>query len=159
MTTSAPSPPDMANLKLLLVDDDAIALEEMGETFEIEGWRHVTATSIEKALDMLEADEDIRVVVTDVNFVDPNGKAANGIQFVSRAKARFPDRPLSYLVFSGDPEAWKASVQVGVLTFLCKPFLAHELVEAVEKAVARGAHDTERASETVDVGSGMAESA
>lgn len=139
MNTSPQSTPKMENLKLLLVDDDAIALEEMGETFELEGWSHVTANSIEKALEILEADDEIRVAVTDVNFVDPNGKAANGIQFVSRAKARFPDRSIAYLIFSGDPDARKASVQVGVPTFLCKPFLAHELVEAVEKAVVMSA--------------------
>lgn len=129
---------DKMPIKLLLVDDDGLALEELCEIFELEDWSSVTASSIEDAMDMLEADKDITVVVTDVHFVDPLGRAANGIQFVSRAQARFPDRPLSYLVLSGDPDAQEASVQVGAYNFLNKPFLADELIEAVNKAASSG---------------------
>lgn len=121
--------------KLLIVDDDHTALEEMCDIMETEGWESCSANSIETALNILETDRNIRVVVTDVHFVDPFGKAANGIQFVSRSQARFPDRPLSYLVLSGDPEAELASEQVGALQFLRKPLLGEDLVEAVNKAL------------------------
>ncbi|WP_424931002.1 response regulator [Amaricoccus macauensis] len=129
---------DMKELKILLVDDDRTALEELGETVEIEGWTYVTANSIETALELLDADESIRVVVTDVHFVDDSGNAANGIQFVSRAQARFADRSLSYLVLSGDPDALQASVQVGAFNFLCKPFMSDDLITAIRKAVRSG---------------------
>ena len=137
----------MSNLKLLLVDDDALALEELADIAEFEGWQSVTANCIETALDILDADQEIRVVVTDVHFLDPLGQSANGIQFVSRAQARFPDRPLSYLVLSGDPDALKASVQVGAFNFLCKPFLADDLIAAIKNAVISGGGEREDSAE------------
>lgn len=139
MTDSSQQSPDNNKpLKLLLVDDDMLALEELGEIVELEDWLHVSASNIEDALAILEADEEITVVVTDVHFLDHTGRTANGIQFVSRAQAFFPDRPLSYLVLSGDPDAFKASVQVGAFSFVTKPFEAEELIDAVKRAVLSG---------------------
>jgi len=141
--SNPPSKVDYSNLKVLVVDDDATALEELSDIIDLEDWGCVTAHSIEDALDILEKDTDISVVVTDVHFVDPLGRAANGIQFVSRAQARFSDRPISYLVLSGDPKALQASVQVGAFNFLCKPFLADDLIDAIKRAVSSGGGERE----------------
>ena len=139
------------NLKVLLVDDDTTALEELTDVIELEGWTSETASSIETALEILEEDTSIQVVVTDVHFVDPSGKSANGIQFVSRAQARFPDRPLSYLVLSGDPQALQASVQVGAFNFLCKPFHADDLVDAITRAARSGGGERKDAAQIIDM--------
>lgn len=150
---------DVKDLRLLFVDDDGMALEELCDTVATEGWSYVTADSIEKAMDILAEDETIRVVVTDVHFIDPLGRAANGIQFVSRAQARFADRPLSYLVLSGDPDALQASVQVGAYNFLSKPFLADDLIEAVKKAVESGGGEREDSAQILDMIKGAGEQA
>lgn len=147
MTKPKLSDIDQKTLKVLLVDDDATALEELLEIIDLEDWAGVTANSIEKALEILEEDSEIQVVVTDVHFVDPLGKSANGIQFVSRAQARFPDRQLSYLVLSGDPKALHASVQVGAFNFLCKPFVADDLIDAINRAVSSGGGEREDAAQ------------
>lgn len=141
---------DKTEWKILVVDDDKIALEELCDTIELEGWSAVTADSVESALDLLAADESIRIVLTDVHFTEPGGQPANGIQFVSRAQARFPDRVLSYIVLSGDSNAVKSAIQVGAYNFLSKPVDPDELAAAVRAAVASGGGEREDLSEIQD---------
>lgn len=145
--TTAKSTGKTAKLKVLFVDDDQTALEELNDIVDLEGWESVSANSVETALDLLEQDEDIQIVATDVHFVDPTGKSANGIQFVSRAQARFPERPISYLVLSGDPDAVNSSVQVGAFNFLSKPLYPEDLIDAIKSAAASGGGERENTSD------------
>jgi len=123
--------------KVLLVEDDAAVLEELYDVIQFEGWKPIVASSVEVAMKLLEADPDIRVVVTDVHFAGGN-KSANGIQFVSRARAKFPDRALTYVVLSGDPEKAKSSNQEGAFMFLPKPLNPERLIVTIENAIVCG---------------------
>lgn len=118
-------------IKILVADDDPTALEEMRDMVEFEGWDCITVTSIDAAMDKMDADETISVVVTDVHFDGGTGETANGIQFLSRARARYPKRKVAYVVLSGDPMAERASDQVGAFTFLKKPLVLEDFVNAV----------------------------
>lgn len=120
--------------KILLVDDDQDALEELKDIVELEGWDAKTASSVDAALEILAADPDIGVVVSDFYFALDNGEDTNGAQFVSRAQARFADRKMAFVILSGDPSVLKSSVQVGAVKFLSKPFLADDFILAVETA-------------------------
>lgn len=126
---------DLADLRVLLVEDDPVALDELEDIVDIEGWTPVRARNVERALKILEEDPGIRVVVTDVHFVDPSGEVSNGIQLVSRAKAQFSDRRLAYIVLSGDPAAMASSAQEGAFDFLSKPLQPQTLVSAIHKAI------------------------
>lgn len=126
------------DLTVLLVDDDQDALEELRDIVELEGWKAVSAASVDAAMSLLESNSDVRVVVTDVHFIDESGEASNGFQLTSRAQARFWDRNLSFVVLSGDPGALKTSVQVGAVDFLSKPLVAEDLIESIKSAQSRG---------------------
>lgn len=134
------------NIKVLLVDDDQAALEELKDIVSLEGWEAKTATDVDQALETLANDPDITVVTTDFHFTQPNGDGANGIQFVSRAQARFPDRELSYIVLSGDPAALKSSLQVGAFKFLSKPLLVDDFIHTIKNAKASGGGELDNAS-------------
>jgi DNA-binding NtrC family response regulator len=123
---------------VLLVEDDPVALEELQEVIDIEGWTSVVATNVETALNLLKDNPDIRIVVTDVHFADPDGEVSNGIQLVSRSRAWFSDRPLSFIVLSGDPDAMASSAQEGAFDFLSKPLRPQTLVAAIHKALSGG---------------------
>lgn len=125
-------------IKVLLVDDDQTALEELKEIVEFEGWAAETAATVDHALSKLESDPEIKVVVSDYHFATPDSDGANGMQFVSRAQARFADRDLSYIILSGDPDALRSSLQVGASSFLCKPLLVDDFIDAIKTAKARG---------------------
>ncbi len=126
---NAPNP-----TKILLIEDDHEALEELYDVIQIEGWTPIAAHNVEAGMKLLETDHDIRVVVTDVHFANERGNA-NGIQFVSRAKAKFADRSLTYVVLSGDPDKLDCSRQEGVFKFLPKPLMPARLVSTIEGAL------------------------
>lgn len=136
------------DIKVLLVDDDQAALEELKEIVELEGWEAETATTVDDALSTLTGDPQIAVVVSDYHFTSPDGDGANGMQFVSRAQARFAHRDLSYIILSGDPDALKSSLQVGASKFLSKPLLVDDFIQAIKNAKANdgdgNAHQNQR---------------
>lgn len=115
---------------VLLVEDDPEALEELSEIIELEGWRALTTNSAEKAMKILE-NREVDVVVTDVHFGKSSDGMTNGIQLVSRAQAKYPDRNLSFVVLSGDVDAVNSSLQTGAVDFLLKPIDSDDLVKAV----------------------------
>jgi len=139
---------DASEIKVLLVDDDLAALEELKEIVELEGWHAKTESSVDGAMGALEGDPDINVVVSDCHFAPTQGEGANGIQFVSRAQARFPDRELSYIILSGDPDVLKSSLQVGAFKFLSKPLLVDDFVVAIKTAKESGGGELESAGLT-----------
>lgn len=128
---------DVPPLKVLLVEDDAALLEELSEIVELEGWKPVAIQNVDTALNFLHTDPNVRVVVTDVHFKDNAGHAANGIQLVSRARARFADRSISYIVLSGDPDAVISSEQEGAFKFLPKPLVPEDLIATITSAIAQ----------------------
>lgn len=125
-------PKDVQAMTVLVVDDDAEALEEMQDIVDLEGWNAIIADDVDMALEVLEWYPDIGVVVTDVHFRDPTGDMSNGIQLISRAKARHPDRGIKFILLSGDPDAAKSIEQLGAIEFLSKPLDADRLIAAIK---------------------------
>ena len=119
---------------VLLVEDDAEALEELADIVTLEGWRSHVARSVQEALDLLTSHPEITVIVTDVHLVEANGKTANGIDLISHTQALFPARNLSFVVLSGDPNSLGSSVQSGAVDFLSKPLVDSELIAAIHAA-------------------------
>lgn len=131
-------PKDIQAMTVLVVDDDKDALEELQDIVDLEGWNAIIADSVDMALEVLEWYPFIGVVVTDVHFADPSGDSSNGIQLISRAQARFPDRDLNFVVLSGDPAAAKSSEQIGAVDFLSKPLDADLLIKAIKAGAGVG---------------------
>lgn len=129
-----PTTDERKAIKVLLVDDDPAILEELNDVIEIEGWTPITASSVDEAMELLQSDQGIRVVVTDVHF-GSGPDCANGIQFVSRARAKFPNRALSYLVLSGDSDQFFASKDESAFKFLPKPPDPQRLIDTIDRAV------------------------
>lgn len=123
-----------AAIKVLLVDDDPAILEELHDVIETEGWTPITASSVDDAMQFLQTDQSIRVVVTDVHF-GSGPDCANGIQFVSRARAKFANRALSYVVLSGDQDQVFSSKDEGAFKFLPKPPVPQRLVDTIDRAI------------------------
>ncbi|MQY42759.1 response regulator [Epibacterium sp. SM1969] len=128
-----------SELTVLLVDDDKEALEELQDIIELEGWNSIIAGDVDMALEVLEWYPYIGVVVSDVHFMDPDGDTSSGFQLVSRAKARFPDRDLAFILSSGDPWAFKGTEQIGAVDFLSKPLVPDDLIDSVKSFAGRGA--------------------
>lgn len=129
-----PSKIENETTKVLLVEDDPAVLEELHDVIQLEGWKPLLAPTVEVGMKLLDCDPDIRVVVTDVHFIG-HADCANGIQFVSRARAKYPDRALTYVVLSGDPDTARSSNEEGAFMFLPKPLNSDHLIETIENAI------------------------
>lgn len=121
----------MELLKLLLVDDEAIILRGLTETYDWErmGYEVVaTAGSGEHALALIE-DEEPDVVITDVRM-----KKISGLELIERTKLSHPE--IKFIVVSAykDFEYAKRACQGGALSYLVKPIDDQELAKIMQKA-------------------------
>lgn len=116
--------------KVLLLDDDQAALEEIQEILELEDLQSIPVATIDDALCWLDMFASITVIVTDVHLHEDR----SGLDFVAQARDRFPHRVLSFIMVSGDAGAVTASIETGVIDFLTKPLMPESLVAAIHEA-------------------------
>lgn len=129
---------DDGNLDLipsvLIVDDDLLALEEIHEVLDLENIVAIVASCTTSAMEMLEKNPSISLIVTDMHLVGADGSHSSGVDFVEAAQATFPNRLLRFIVLSGDAGAIGSSMTAGAADFLTKPLLPEALLEAVDRA-------------------------
>jgi len=129
-TRSTPEP--KTPLKLVVIDDEAPMLDIISTTLRARDYEVTTFTEPLKALEWLtRIDWKVDLVITDIIMPGKDGLA---LARTLRAKAG----PIAILLISArisDEGLWGEDQQD--LPFLAKPFTTAELVEAVEKAIAR----------------------
>ncbi len=117
-------------MDVLLVEDDALIREVLGDALKDAGLDTVGSASAEAALDLL-GDRVPDVVVTDINL----GGGMDGLALGRTARARFPGLPFVYI--SGRYAAVNGLDQCE--RFLTKPFPASVLLAAIADVHARAA--------------------
>jgi CheY-like chemotaxis protein len=120
---------------VLVVEDEPAILRHVADGLSACGFRVRAAGSIAEARDLLAAAPEIAVVVSDVRM--PGG---DGLGFAS-ALARPGDERLAreVVVMTGHagPDDDAAARAADIQDLLRKPFRLHDLVSAVERAMAR----------------------
>ncbi|QTL05457.1 response regulator [Aquabacter sp. L1I39] len=119
--------------ELLIVDDEPEFLDELLEAFAFNGVVARSADSAGAALALLEANPDIRVVVSDIRMPD-----MDGLVMIDTAKQRYPARDLTFVVMTGhaataDLDRARAA---GVRHCFPKPLSFEDLQGAIEEALA-----------------------
>ncbi len=113
---------------VLLVEDDPLVRLVAADLLSDAGFRVVEAETADAAIGVLEARDDIRVVVTDVRMP---GKRT-GLDLAEDVRNRWPGTPVlitsGYLPPSPRPMLRGAS-------FLAKPYDVEELVQRVRRMV------------------------
>jgi CheY-like chemotaxis protein len=113
-------------LRILAVDDDALILMNTSELLQDLGHEVFEAASGQQALDVLEREPDIDLLLTDQAM--PN---MTGLQLVDRARQMMPDLPV--VIATGYGEILQHA-QLCV-TKLDKPFTQHDLSRALIAAI------------------------
>jgi|GEM_PF-3205573 len=107
-------------LRALVVDDDTALCEEICEALTDANITAIPASSFAEALEILERDSAINVVISDY-FI--NEERSNGMQLIDCCRTRFPGRFFRFGLMSGDRfvlmEHWS---DTSVLKFL-KPLV------------------------------------
>jgi DNA-binding NtrC family response regulator len=123
----------MADLKLLLVDDEVEFLEPMKARLERRGIACATAASGEEALKVLGS-SPIECAVVDVKMPE-----MDGLELLRRLRRLYPEIPVVLLTGHASVELGVQGMELGAFDYLLKPVELDELLDVVRRAVAGSA--------------------
>jgi two-component system cell cycle sensor histidine kinase/response regulator CckA len=117
-------------VQVLVVDDDVTARAAMRRVLEHHGYAVIVAEDGVEALRMLERTHvPVDLLITDVQM-----PAMNGDVLVARVRGAWPELPVIFV--SGESHNARLVQETsGEVSFLAKPFLPAELLEAVRESL------------------------
>lgn len=118
---------------VLLVEDDGLLLMEASDTLADAGFTVLEAPHADRALTVLEAREDVGVLMTDVDM--PQG-SMDGFALARLVARRWPEIPV--LVVSGMGSPGPNDMPDGA-RFISKPYEPRMLVRTLKAFVSRAA--------------------
>lgn len=116
---------------ILLVDDDATICACLDEILTRSGYEVVTRNDARSALDIMEQDRKISLVIADYRM-----PGMNGLEMVRRLRERGPATPVVLLTGHEDLESYLFTQSLGNIQYIMKPVGAWELRKIVRNALA-----------------------
>jgi len=120
----------VAQLRILLVDDEADLVSTMAERLALRGFQVETATSASDALRYV-AEDDFSVLILDVKM-----PGISGLELIVEIKRRHPHLPVILFTGHGSAQDAEKGIQEGAFDYLTKPIDIDELIETIRKAAA-----------------------
>ncbi len=118
----------MSEAAVLVVEDDEALREALCETLRLEGVRVVAAADGRQALERLERERGIGLVVSDVRM-----EPMDGAELLRALKARRPELPVVMMTAYGTIEKAVEAMRAGAVDYLVKPFDPETLVETARR--------------------------
>jgi two-component system, chemotaxis family, chemotaxis protein CheY len=118
--------------KILSVDDSAIIRKIIKSAVEVLRYELLEASDGEEAISILNAENNIRLILLDWNM-----PGMNGYDFLKIAKSHavFKSIPIMMVTTESEKENIIKAVQAGVSNYLIKPFSTEELVKKIMQCV------------------------
>jgi CheY-like chemotaxis protein len=125
-------------IRLLVVDDDPDVLEVVMQQMEAAGYSVSIAESGAGALELLDADASVELIVSDLSM-----PGMDGVQLIQQAQERHPQLPVIFLTGLADSgtEIALGRVITGPFAVVHKPINAEQLANRVAKLL-RGSNPT-----------------
>ncbi len=120
----------MADLRLLLVDDEVEFLEPMKARLERRGIACATAASGAEALAILGSSP------VDCAVVDVKMPEMDGLELLRRLRRLYPAVPVILLTGHASAELGVKGMELGAFEYLLKPIELDELLDTVRRAAA-----------------------
>jgi DNA-binding NtrC family response regulator len=111
---------------ILVVDDEDHVIAVIRRILERQGFRVLTADSARSAGDIIQREEDINLIVSDVHL-----PGLAGPELLSHLRAKGIDVPVIFISGDLDLATVDRSLEIPGATFLPKPFNSTELLSAV----------------------------
>ncbi len=127
--------------KMLVIDDEEIALQSCRKIFTAEGFNVVTTNSPQEGLRLI-ADSSFDVILCDWKM-----PGFDGMDVVREIDERSPDSAI--VMISGYPSIGRATeaMKRGAMDYIAKPFTPEEITETVKRAVKRKITEEKKALE------------
>ena len=119
----------MDNETILIVDDEAIARENLAHSLGKKGYRVLTAADGTEAIERL-ADTDVGFVLTDLRM-----QTVDGLEVLARAKRLQPDAEVVVITGYASVETAVEAMRRGAYHYIAKPIQIDELCLIVAKAL------------------------
>ena len=116
------------SLKILVIDDDAVACEFLQEALTREGYTVNFHTSAQKALA-----EDLSVY--DLLMSDIRMPGMDGLQFLRNLRGKCPDLPVILMTAYGSLETTMEALRLGAWDYISKPFSPDAIRGMVKKVL------------------------
>ncbi|NIE74432.1 sigma-54-dependent Fis family transcriptional regulator [Pantoea sp. Tr-811] len=117
-------------IKVLLVEDDRVLRQALGDTLEIGGFAYHAVGSAEQALEAV-AGEGYSLVVSDVNM-----PGMDGHQLLGQLRRHYPQLPVLLMTAHAAVERAVDAMRQGAVDYLVKPFEPRALLSLVERHAA-----------------------
>lgn len=117
-------------IKVLLVEDDRVLRQALGDTLEIGGFAYRAVGSGEEALEAV-AGESFSLVVSDVNM-----PGMDGHQLLAQLRTQHPQLPVLLMTAHAAVERAVQAMRQGAVDYLVKPFEPKALLSLVERHAA-----------------------
>lgn len=122
----------MSTANVLLVDDEAPFVETMADRLSLRGIQVFSALSGAEALERLEENRDIEVVILDVQM-----PGLDGVETLREIKRKHPLIEVIMLSGQATVESAIEGMKLGALDYLLKPCDLEQLISKVKNAAAR----------------------
>ncbi|MGY3587605.1 FixJ family two-component response regulator [Bradyrhizobium sp. USDA 4341] len=124
-----------------IVDDDASFRRALERRLKLAGYRVATYASARQLLDQLPDDEEAGCIVLDVRI-----PGMSGPELQSRLSELESTLPIVFLTGHADTATTVQAIKAGAEDFLTKPIASEQLIEAINRAIAR--HELARSQRT-----------
>ncbi len=130
---------------ILLVDDDRLIQEKVGDVLKAEGYTLVTRSSGAEIFDVLQSQE-LDLVLLDL--ILPDG---SGVDFLSFIAQKDPDLPVIIVTGYASLTTAMEAIKKGAYDYLQKPVIPEILLAAVRRAVEKRTTNKQAAALMVDL--------
>ena len=117
------------NAKILIIDDEKIALKNLEHVMKKEGYTVVSTQSGQNALKLLE-EQSFDVVLTDLRM-----EKVDGMQILKRCHELYPDTEVIMITGFATLETAVETMKHGAFYYISKPFKLDEVRKVVKEAV------------------------
>ena len=124
----------MADVPLLMVEDDANVAGTLGERLRANGFVVTHAPTVADALDVLQRGH-FDIALLDVGLPD-----GNGFDIARRLRETSPATSLVFLTAYGTPEDRIHGLELGADDYVTKPFVFRELLLRLQNALKRASY-------------------
>ncbi len=124
-------PLSRGRMRILVVDDDAVFRQELGDLLEADGHEVAIAPSVAKALEELET-QDVDVVFTDLKM-----PRHSGLELLQEVRSRWPQTLVVVITGFATVDTAVEAMKAGAFDYVRKPFKIEQVHKVLE--VAHGA--------------------